>query len=79
MSKNLNIYEITTSAWNEENFHILTDLTPSQIKKVLKPIIKAEADADDITDNETLVEILQKKYPKNVVVFYDSFEMIEIF
>jgi hypothetical protein len=33
-------FEINTTAYDEENFVILTDLNEIQIKKVIEPIVK---------------------------------------
>ena len=35
-------FEINTTAWNEENFVLFTDLTEGQITEVITPIVMAE-------------------------------------
>lgn len=69
--KNLNIkvIEVNTTAYDDENFFIATDLTYDQIISVIHPIVLAERDGgdDDEYDNETLIEALKNRFPDNVV------------
>lgn len=77
----MNIYTINTTAYEEENFHLLTSLNEYQIVKVIKPIIQAERDSNgcnNFYDNDTLVEALKKAYPKASVEMYQDFEKITI-
>ena len=79
--KSTNVYEINTTAWDEENFYLLTTLTEKQVIKVIKPIVSKErrSNSDEyFYDNETLVSTLIEKYPDEVVEFYQSFETITI-
>ena len=80
------VVEINTTAFEEENFVLVTDLTDEQIEEVIRPIVLAERnqienDDNVFYDNETLVSALLEKYPNNLVSFYtdkDSIELIEI-
>lgn len=77
----MNIFRINTTAYEEEDFHLLTSLTESQIVKVIKPIVQAERDNDideNFYDNDTLVEALKKAYPKATIEMYQEFETINI-
>lgn len=77
----MNIYTINTTAYQEENFHLLTSLTEPQIVKVIKPIVQAERDNDiddNFYDNDTLVEALKSAYPKATIEMYQEFETINI-
>jgi len=85
IKKNIRIVEVNTTAFEEENFVLLTDLSDEQIEVVIKPIVEKERNAtedDDDTfyDNEELFGALEEAYPNNVVIFYsdNDFDTIEI-
>jgi hypothetical protein len=85
-AEDIRVVEINTTAFEEENFVLVTDLTDEQIEEVIRPIVLAERnqienDDNVFYDNETLVSALLEKYPNNLVSFYtdkDSIELIEI-
>ena len=84
-AENIRVVEINTTAFEEENFVLVTDLTDEEIEEVIRPIVLAERNQienDDVFyDNETLVGALLEKYPNNLVSFYtdkNSIELIEI-
>ena len=85
-AEDIRVVEINTTAFEEENFILVTDLTDEQIEEVIRPIVLAERnqienDNDVYYDNETLVSELLEKYPNNLVSFYtdkDSIELITI-
>jgi hypothetical protein len=64
-------YEINTTAFNEENLIIFTDLTISQIKKVVEPIVQSEREDGEYYDNDVLLDALVDEYPKNQVYNFD--------
>jgi hypothetical protein len=75
----MNLFRINTTAYEEEDFLLVTDLTESQIKKVIKPLVRAEREDGDFYDNETLVAELVSRYPKHTIIHYqiDGAEKIE--
>lgn len=80
---NLNLYQINTTAWDEEDFVLLTSLTEEQIIETLKPIVEAErevVDGDQMYTNEDYVHILQTAFPDKVVIHYtiDGIDLISI-
>lgn len=86
-AEDIRVVEINTTAFEEENFILVTDLTDEQIEEVIRPIVLAERnqidndEEDYYYDNETLVSELLAKYPNNLVSFYtdkNSIELIEI-
>jgi hypothetical protein len=85
-AEDIRVVEINTTAFEEENFVLVTDLTDEEIEEVIRPIVLAERnqienDDDVFYDNETLVGALLEKYPNNLVSFYtdkNSIELIEI-
>jgi len=74
----MNIYRINTTAYEEEDFFLMTTLTEEQIIKVIKPIVTAERNGVEYYDNDTLVEALNVKYPSSQTYMYADFEIISI-
>lgn len=71
-------YEINTTAYDEENFVILTDLNDSQIKKVIEPIVNREREDGEYYDNDSLIDALVNAYPKNQFYAYTTPKLISI-
>lgn len=72
----MNIFRINTTAYEEEDFYIMTTLTPKQIAEVLTPILEAERenyddydkrDGHEEYDNDYLIGVLRQTYPLEVV------------
>jgi hypothetical protein len=77
----MNIYQISTTAYEEEDFYLLTSLTESQIVKAIKPIVQAERDDDsdvEFYDNDSLIVALKRAYPTAQIFMYQDFEKITI-
>jgi hypothetical protein len=75
--KNLTVYEIATSGWEEENFRLMTNLTEKQIRDVIKPMVDKEREDDIVLSNDDYVQALQDKYKSKVVVLFVDFELLE--
>ena len=69
--KNLNLFQINTSAWEEEDFLLFTDLNEKQITSVISPIIQKDRREEELTGNETLVEAIKEKFPNAIIQHYD--------
>jgi hypothetical protein len=65
-------YEINTTAWEEENLIIFTELTESQIKKVIEPIVLSEREDGEYYDNDVLLDALINAYPNNEIYGYQN-------
>jgi hypothetical protein len=86
--ENLRLVNINTTAFEEEDFKLVTDLTDEQITEVLTPLVEAERNAeledenDEFEyqyDNDALVGALKEKYPTSVIIYYqDGGEEIKI-
>ena len=63
--KNLRLVNINTTAFSEEDFSLITDLTDDEIEKVIEPLVLAEREGDGEYDNDELVSALELEYPKN--------------
>lgn len=73
----MNIYEIETTAYEEENFFLMTDLTQQDIVEVINPIVMAERDGYEPYDIDKLVFELKKRYPKaKITMFYEFHKII---
>jgi hypothetical protein len=66
--RRFNSFEISTTAFNEENFVIATDLTESQIVEVITPIVMREREFDEEYDNARLVDELEYVYQENIII-----------
>ncbi len=73
----MKIFEIQTTAWEEDNFFIATDLTQEQIDLVIAPMVIKERDGDSIYTNNQYVDALWKAYPQNLVIYNESITLIE--
>jgi hypothetical protein len=81
IKKNIRIVEVNTTAYEEENFILLTDLLDEQIEEVIRPIVDKERNEEEFYyDNEELFNSLEQAYPNNIVIFYSDkdFDTIEI-
>lgn len=76
----MNVIRINTTAYEEEDFAIVTDLTESQIVKIIRPIVLAERKGKGDYDNHTLHDALVSAYPNNTIdMFYlDNLDTIII-
>ncbi len=66
----LRIVEINTTAYEEEDFLLLTDLSDEQIKSIIVPIVGMERDDDIEYCNDELVDELKKTFPNNFIEMY---------
>jgi hypothetical protein len=65
-------FEINTTAWDEENFVLFTDLTETQIVDVITPIVMAERKSGKYYTNDTLIDALLDAYPRSKVYAYQN-------
>ena len=72
----MNIFRINTSAWDEEDFYLMTSLTEEKIKKVIQPMVEYERENDILYDNEDYVSALQEKYPRSVIEMHQYIEVL---
>ena len=71
MNKKLNLVQVNTTAWDEEDFLLLTSLTEEQITYIIKPIVDDERENDVAYDNDALVYALEKAYPHDTIMHYN--------
>jgi hypothetical protein len=73
----MNIFRINTSAWQEEDFYIMTSHTEAKIKKVIEPMVQYERENETMHDNEEYLIALQEKYPRSVIEMHQYIELIQ--
>jgi hypothetical protein len=76
--RTVNIFRINTTAYEEEDFFLLTDLTEQEIDEVLTPIVELERNEIQEYDNDMLVENLELAYPNALIKVYTEFKTITI-
>ena len=74
----MNIFRINTTAYEEEDFFLLTDLTEQEITEVISPIVELERNEVQEYDNDMLVENLELAYPSAFIKVYTEFKTITI-
>ena len=66
----LRIVEINTTAYVDEDFLLLTDLSDEQIQSIIGPIVEMEREQDIEYNNEELVDELKNVYTNNFIELY---------
>jgi hypothetical protein len=74
----MNIFKISTTNYDEEDFFIVANLSKEDIVKVIKPIVQEERFGRDGYNNEDLFDALQSHYPRKKIELYTEFELITI-
>lgn len=73
----MNLFRVNTSAWNEEDFFLVTNLTEAEIEIVLAPIVQHEREEYEknedsvLLPNEEYCNALQKAYPTAYIKMYN--------
>lgn len=73
----MNVFRINTSAWDEEDFYIMTSLNEAKIRKVIEPMVEYERENDTMHDNEEYINALKQKYPRSVIEMHQYIELIQ--
>lgn len=68
--KKLNLIQVNTTAWEEEDFLLVTTLTDEQIKSVIEPLVLAERNEGNVYYNDDLVGELEKQFPNEIILHY---------
>jgi hypothetical protein len=71
-------FEINTTAFDEENFILTTDLNEKEIVDVIAPIVMSERDGNGYYDNDELLVALKEAYPTRVIIMYQELNTITI-
>lgn len=74
----MRVVKVSTTAYSEEDFFLLTNLTDDQISEVIQPIVNAERDGYDDYDNDLLFNSLVVRFPDSfvqMIVEFDEFNL----
>lgn len=71
-------FEINTTAFDEENFILTTDLNEKEIVDVIAPIVMSERDGNGYYDNDELLVALKEAYPTKLIIMYQELNTITI-
>jgi hypothetical protein len=74
----MNFYRIKTTAHEEEDIVIATNLSEENIIDIITPIVTNERDGGEVYDNEMLVEALASRYKKAKIIHINQFQTIVI-
>ena len=74
----MEIYRINTTAYEDEDFFLLTDLTKQQIAEIITPIVELERNDESYYINEELTDELINAYPQAFIKMYTEFQTITI-
>lgn len=74
----MNIFRINTTAFEEEDFYLMTDLSEQDIIEVINPLVNQERNGYEEYDNDDLVYALGQRFPNAYIEFYPDFETISI-
>jgi hypothetical protein len=70
----MRVIKINTTAWEEEDFYLLTTLSDDQIAEVVQPIVNAERDGYEEYDNDILLQALKDRFPMEHIDMYTEFD-----
>jgi hypothetical protein len=75
----MNTFKIKTTAFEEEDLLLWTNLSKKQIVDIITPIVQIERDGEGYYDNDELINALGNAYPDSIVEYYsDELETILI-
>jgi hypothetical protein len=74
----MNIFRISTTEYEIEDFYLHTELSQEDIIEVITPIVNAEREGLDDYDNEVLFDALQKKYQRKKIEILVDIDTIKI-
>jgi hypothetical protein len=66
----MNIFKIQTTAYEQEDFFLHTELDEQDIVEVINPIVMAERDGYEVYDNESILNALEKRFPRKRIELY---------
>jgi hypothetical protein len=72
----MRLININTTAFEEEDFLLLTVLNDDELYEVIMPMVNAERDGEDEYDNDMIYDALKKRYPMRLIVKFDEVEEI---
>lgn len=68
----MRVIKINTTAWEEEDFYLVTTLDDNQISDIIQPIVSSSSEYN----NDTLINALKKEYPFDFVSIAEFDQLI---
>ena len=68
----MNLYQIKTTAYNEEDMLLVTDAPDDAIERVLEPMVKAEQEEDAWFDHDDYLRALETALPQFTFFYYSE-------
>lgn len=73
----MRVVKISTTAYEEEDFFLLTNLTDDEIAEVVQPIVNAERDGYEEYDNKSIWMALTNRFPNNRIDMMTEFDELK--
>jgi len=73
----MRVVKISTTAYEEEDFFLLTNLTDDEIAEVVQPIVNAERDGYEYYYNESICMALTNRFPNNRIDMIIEFDELK--
>lgn len=70
----MRVVRISTTAFEEEDFFLMTTLSDDQIKDCLKPFLSDKKPENNDYDNEDLFRLLTYTYPNDKIEMHIEFD-----
>lgn len=70
----MRVVKVKTTAWEEEDFFLLTTLDNQQITEVVNPLVMAERDGYEGYDNDIILKSLRKRFPHDTIELVTEIE-----
>jgi hypothetical protein len=75
-TKLMRVIRINTTAWQEEDFYLVTNLWDKDIVETIRPLVESERSGEMEYDNQILVQALKDKFPLAYVDIYEEFDKL---
>lgn len=71
------LYRINATAYEEDDFFLLTDISEKDVDEVIKPLILGQKrDGLDEYDAESMHKVLMKKYPTKKITLIKECQVL---
>jgi len=74
----MNLYQINTTAYHEEDMLLVTDAPDDAIERILEPMIHAERHEDKWFDHDDYLRALETALPQFTFFYFTEPHVIEL-
>jgi hypothetical protein len=80
MANALRLVQVNTTAFDEEDFLLVTNLSDEEIERVITPIVMRERDEEILYNNLDLIGAIKDAYPNRIILDYtpNTIDLISI-